>query len=191
MHEVKLRSATSLVILVEYLQTCSPVTCVHWHGIGTFGGGRDRLLVLTLPVFPSVFSRGTAAVGEDYLGHPIWDAYLAYETMQKAHPEIVAIYRKILHDCQLKELTKYMTRCWPFLLLRPLYSRSNKGLVFLTYMILETSAWQANPFINLVRQSALLWHSKGGPTAALVLEGAAVPLGRCFCSTGNLRGLTM
>jgi hypothetical protein len=133
MHDVQLRSATLVVIRVEYLQTCSSGICVHMHSIATICQAHGMLLVLTLPVFLSVFSRGTAAVGEDYLGHPIWDAYLAYETTQKAHPEIVAIYRKILHDCQLKELNKYMARCWPFPLLSPMVFTLNQGVLFYYY----------------------------------------------------------
>lgn len=58
----------------------------------------------------SLFGRAALIVGEDYLSHPLWDAYLKFETAQNASREIVAILRKIIQDCPLKELDKYMAR---------------------------------------------------------------------------------
>lgn len=50
-------------------------------------------------------------VGEDYLSHPLWDAYLKFENGLGSTHEVVAVLRKIIQDCPLKELDKYMARC--------------------------------------------------------------------------------
>lgn len=58
----------------------------------------------------SIFERAAAAVGTDYLAHPVWDKYLAFEEEQAAllgsRSHLIALYSRILTIPQ-RDLDKY------------------------------------------------------------------------------------
>ena len=58
----------------------------------------------------STFERAVAAVGTDYLAHPVWDKYLAFEEEQAAlmanRSYLIALYSRVLTIPQ-RDLDKY------------------------------------------------------------------------------------
>ena len=59
-----------------------------------------------------LFERGLAYVGTDYLAHILWDKYIKFEMAQQAFSNVTAVYLRAL-SCPLKELDRYISRCFP------------------------------------------------------------------------------
>lgn len=57
----------------------------------------------------SIFDRGVAYCGSDYLGHTLWDKFLQFEEEQGTAANVAATYTRVLSQ-PLRELPRYMQR---------------------------------------------------------------------------------
>lgn len=51
---------------------------------------------LLMHLFYSLFERGIAAVGYDFLSHPLWDKYIAFEETHGTPVGVIAILERVI-----------------------------------------------------------------------------------------------
>ena len=86
----------------------------HGEMFKTFFNGVNKLelrllllsLVIPLHLCQRLFERGLAYVGTDWLSHPLWDMYIAFEKEHGTPANVVDLYTRVI-QVPLRELKKY------------------------------------------------------------------------------------